>query len=77
MTVNLSECEENRKLLEGVVDAWEHYRRLMGVLPTEDERVSRETAQRRKEAVQKASQLSTELNEHAKTCSFCKPIHSQ
>ncbi len=77
MTVDLSECEENRKLLAGVVDAWEHYRRLMSVFPTEDERVSRETTQKRREAVEKASHLSTELNEHIKTCSFCRPTHSQ
>jgi hypothetical protein len=72
MTVNLPTCEENHKLHIKIVDAWEHYNRLKGVLPTtgEDE-VKRKAALA--EAGDKANRLSAEQDKHVKTCPICKP----
>lgn len=71
MPVNPSPCEENRRLQQMVVDAWEHYNRLKGLIaPTEKERAALA------EAGDSANRLSAKQHEHIRVCPTCRAPQS-
>ena len=67
----MASCEENRRLLKLVVDAWEYCGRVKELVAVTDGQEQMALETELKDAYWIATRLSAKQNEHVKTCLIC------